>query len=75
MTMERIFTLREKQLAQAVRQRLLEDYRFDVCEDDLVFVLGDGKFSLSRDHVIKALDLGHTADVVAQALRSINTVN
>jgi hypothetical protein len=72
--MERVFTLREKQLEWAVRQRLREDYRFDVSEDDLVFVLGDGKFLLSRDHVIDALDLGHTADVVAQALKSINTV-
>jgi hypothetical protein len=68
--MERIFTLREKQLARAVRQRLHGDYRFDVCEDDLLFGLGDKRFSLSRDHVSGALDLGRVADIVAQALTS-----
>jgi hypothetical protein len=66
--MERDFTLREKQLSRAVRQRLLGDYRFDVCEHDLLFILGDRRFLLSRDHVVEASDLGHVADMVAQAL-------
>jgi hypothetical protein len=68
--MERIFTLREKHLAKAVRQRLLGDYRFDVREGDLLFGLGEKRFSLSRDYVVEAPDLSRVADVVAQALSS-----
>ena len=71
--MERILTLREKHLAWAVRQRLLGDYRFDVCESDLLFALGEKRFLLSRDYVFEAPDLGRVADVVAQALTSNGT--
>lgn len=68
--MDRVFTLREKQLAWAVRQRLVGDYRFEVCEDELLFSFGGNGFLLSRDNVTEAPDLGHVADAVAQALYS-----
>ena len=66
--MERDFTLREKHLARAVRQRVLVDYQFDLTEEELLFVLGDRSFSLSRGYVTEAPDMGRVADVVAQAL-------
>jgi hypothetical protein len=68
--MDRVFTLREKHLAWAVRQRLVGDYRFEVCEDELRFSFGGNGFLLSRDNLTEAPDLGRVADAVAQALHS-----
>ena len=56
--MEKDFTLREKHLARAVRQRVLVDYQFDLTEEELRFVLGDRSFSLTRGYVTESLRYG-----------------
>jgi hypothetical protein len=68
--MELLFTNQEKRLAKAIRRRLFEDYRFDLCNDQILVAFGDRKFLLPRNHVTEAPNLSQIADVVTQALTS-----